>query len=544
MAVNLRLGPSDPPNGGASDRDALRLESAGVTDSAGSEQFAQTGFRGPVRVLSKEECRRFLRAVDLRPQGALDWEKGLAATSRSYYEVATQPAILDVVSELLGGDVILWGASIQRRVPKAVHPWHSDIETSDPSCRTVSVWIGLEHTTPASSLLVLSGSHRFGVTVQEARQEHGRGRDDADLDELVSWARERDPSSELVRIATTDGDAVFFDGRLWHGTHNVSRRTRRALLLQYAAPDSSIRIPDLSYLDWPFRQLEWPRPPCLIVRGSARVGSNRVVPAPLPNGRLRVELELTSRIHPLRLPFELDEKTGWKPYPAFKGSTADLPSLSCHASVLAPDHSPHPPHTHIEEELLLLLAGEAELELPDRGSLPLRPGEFVYYPTGFAHSLRTTSTEPATYVMLKWRGEPSSSAAPLPFGHYETTGEPRVLIDGATRHLRRLQAHVTVLDPGEGYDPHVDSYDVAIVVLDGEVETIGGRAAPYDAIFYRAGEPHGMRSVGTRAARYVVFEFHGRTSLASAAPGRIRATLEELVTPRHWKRRLKSILGR
>jgi hypothetical protein len=81
-------------------------------------------------------------------------------------------------------------------------------------------------------------------------------------------------------------------------------------------------------------------------------------------------------------------------------------------------------------------------------------------------------------------------------------------------------------------------------MLEGEVETIGGRAVPNDVIFYRAGEPHGMRNVGAGPARYVVFEFHGRTSLASAAPGRVRATLEELVTPRHWKRRLKGILGR
>jgi uncharacterized cupin superfamily protein len=495
-------------------------------------------------VLSKADCRRFLRAVDLRPQGALDWEKGLAATSRAYYEVATQPAILDVVSELLGGDVILWGASIQRRVPKAVHPWHSDIETSDPSCRTVSVWIGLEHTTPASSLLVLSGSHRFGVTVQQVRHEHGRARDDADLDELVAWARERDGRSELVRIATTDGEAVFFDGRLWHGTHNVSRRTRRALLLQYAAPDSPIRVPDLSYLDWPFRQLESPRPPCLIVRGSAPPGPNRIVPAPPADGRAPGALELTSRIHPLRPPLEPDEQTGWKPYPAFTGATADLANVSCHASALAPGRSPHPPHTHPEEELLLMLTGEADLELPDRGTTPLRPGEFVYYPTGFAHTLRATSAGPATYAMLKWRGEPASAPGPLPFGHFATAGEPRVLLDGPTRYLRKLQAHVTVLGPGDGYDPHVDAYDVAIVVLEGEVETIGARAAPCDVIFYRAGEPHGMRNVGTAAARYVVFELHGRTSLAASAPGWVRATVEELVTPRHWKRRLKSILGR
>src|SRR5438128_1406551 len=272
-----------------------------------TEQFAEAGYFGPVRVLSKGDCRRFLRAADLRSQAPLDWDKGMAATSRAYYEIATRPEILDVVSELLGGEVILWGASIQRRVPSAVHPRHSDIECSDPDCRTVAVWIGLEHTTPRSSLLVLSRSHRFGVTVQQVRQENGKERDEFGTDDLAGWARERDGRSELVRLGVTDGEALFFDGRLWHGTHNVSRRTRRALLLQYAAPDTAIRIPDLNYLDWPFRQLDSPRPPCLIVRGSAREGLNRVIAAPVADGHAAPGLRLTSRIHPLRLPLEPDE---------------------------------------------------------------------------------------------------------------------------------------------------------------------------------------------------------------------------------------------
>jgi quercetin dioxygenase-like cupin family protein len=508
------------------------------------EQFAEMGFLGPLRVLSKRDCRRFLRAVDLRPQAPLDWEKGIAATSRAYYEIATRPEILDVVSELLGGETILWGASIVRRVPNAEHPWHSDIETSDPESRTVSVWIGLEQTTPESSLLVLSRSHRFGVTVQQVRHENGTARDETRLDDLVGWAREHDPRSQLVRLRATDGEALFFDGRLWHGTRNVSRRTRRALLLQFATPGTAIRIPDLEYLDWPFRRLESPLPPCLIVRGSAKESLNRVVPAPTAEGGVSNSLRLSSRIHPLRLPLQPDLEQGWRPYHAFAGATADLPSISCHASVLVPGHSPHPPHMHPEEELLLLLSGEVELDFAEEGRSRLKPGEFVYYPAHFPHTLQTTGAEPATYVMLKWRGESATAEQPLPFARFETTGEPRLLVDDATSHLRKLHSHLTVLDAGDGYDPHVDAYDVAIVVLEGEVETIGGRAAPHDVIFYRAGEPHGMRNVGPGVARYVVFEFHGRTSLASRAPSAARALLEELITPRHWKRRLRKLLRR
>ena len=510
-----------------------------------SETFAETGYVGPMRVLSKPDCERFLRAVDLRPQASLDWGKGVTATSRAYYEIVTLPEILDVVAELLDGDVILWGASIVTRAPNAVHAWHSDIESSDPDGRTVSVWIGLENTTPESSLLVVSYSHHLGVTIQELQHENGKGRDETSVEDLVRWARERDDRSELVTVGVADGEALFFDGRLWHGTHNVSRRTRRALLLQYAAPDTIIRIPDLNYLDWPFRQLDRPRPPCLIVRGSAKAGSNRIVPAPVTDGLAGSGVRLTSRIHPLRLPLEPDEQSGWKPYHAFSGSTANLSNISCHASVLPHGHSPHPPYAHTEEELLLLLTGDVELVFSDTERTPLEAGEFAYYPANYPHTLQTMSTEPATYVIFKWRGE-EAAAAPLPFGRFETAGgsRMRVLFEGPTRQLRKLHSHVTVLEPGDGYEPHVDAYDVAIVVLEGEVETIGGRAEPHDVIFYLAGEAHGIRNVGDAVARYVVFEFHGRTSLVPDAPSVAGALFEKLSDPRRWKRKLKRLLRR
>jgi uncharacterized cupin superfamily protein len=510
------------------------------------EHFAEAGYLGPVRVLSRRDCRRFLRAVDLRPQAPLDWEKGIAATSRAYYEIATRPEILDVVAELLSDEVILWGAGILNRAPNEVHPWHSDIESSDRTGRTVSVWIGLQHTTLESSLLVLPYSHRFGVTVQQLRHENGKSRDETSVEDLVRWARERDGRSELVRMGITDGEALFFDGRLWHGTHNVSRRTRRALLLQFAAPDTIIRIPDLNYLEWPFRRLDSPRPPCLIVRGSAKTGSNRVLPAPVADGRVSQGVQLTSRIHPLRLPLEPDEQRGWKPYPAFSGSTANLPSLSCHASVLLQGHSPHPPHVHAEEELLLLLTGEVELVFSETERAGLRPGEFVYYPANFAHTLQTTSAEPATYVMFKWRGEQVGADSPLPYGRFETAGgsRMRLLFEEPTQYLRKLHSHVTVLEPGDGYEPHIDAYDVAIVVLEGEVETIDGRARPHDMIFFLAGEAHGMRNVGDAVARYIVFEFHGRSSLVSDAPSAAEALLTKVRDPQRWKRKLKKLLRR
>jgi quercetin dioxygenase-like cupin family protein len=82
----------------------------------------------------------------------------------------------------------------------------------------------------------------------------------------------------------------------------------------------------------------------------------------------------------------------------------------------------------------------------------------------------------------------------------------------STANLEKLHGHTSTLTPGAGYDPHADPYDVAIIVLEGEVETLGKRVGPHGVIFYAAGEPHGIRNPGYTIARYIVFEFHHRRS--------------------------------
>ena len=234
--------------------------------------------------------------------------------------------------------------------------------------------------------------------------------------------------------------------------------------------------------------------------------------------------KLTNRIDPLQIPLPPDENNGWKPYRLFRGSTDKLQKMACHASFLTRGHCPHPPHRHDEEEILLVLAGEVEITLPDLQTAPgdrtrrLDRGSFVYYPAQFTHTLQTTSAEPANYVMLKWKSKPKQSALPLVFSHFsvfDSTEQsefqngfcPRRLFQGPTNYLRKLCCHCSTLTPGSGYEPHVDAYDMAIVVLEGEVETLNQRAGPHSVIFYAEGEPHGMRNRSQEIAKYVVFEF-------------------------------------
>ena len=55
----------------------------------------------------------------------------------------------------------------------------------------------------------------------------------------------------------------------------------------------------------------------------------------------------------------------WRPYPLFSGQTRMHDDMACHYSLLSPGHSPHPPHTHVEEEILIVLKGEADILIAD-----------------------------------------------------------------------------------------------------------------------------------------------------------------------------------
>ncbi|MBN1319911.1 MAG: cupin domain-containing protein [Thermoleophilia bacterium] len=264
----------------------------------------------------------------------------------------------------------------------------------------------------------------------------------------------------------------------------------------------------------------------------------------LARPRLSPGPRLTSLTHALQIPLASDEQTGWKPYGIFSGSTRGLRTLSCHASVLTEGSCPHPPHRHDDEEILMVLAGEVDLLLPDVRSRDgsertrLRPGQFVYYPANFAHTLQTTSEAPADYLMFRWSARSKRGRSPLPHRLFSPLDpEPRseeqvqgfstrLVFEGSTEYLHKLQCHASTLSAGQGYDTHIDKYDVAIAVLEGEVETLGERVVPHGVIMYAAGEPHGMYNPGRTTARYLVFEFHHRrgslvTRLRGSSVGRL-----------------------
>lgn len=485
------------------------------------------GFSEPVRLFSPEESGRLLSVLRDDPPEIRDWDKDGAVSSRALYEIAMHPAIVEVVQHRLGPDAVLWGASMQERRPGAVHPWHSDIETGPAGDRTLAVWIGLENSTDGRALRFVPRSHRLGTSFQQAASEHGTRRGEATDRDVAAWASELGAPSPIAVSSVRDGEAVFFDGRVWHGSVNGTELTRSALLLQYAQADTPIRMPDLTKLDWPCQVVDDPTPACISVSGGDGVGprANRLVgPPPRHQGGAPPARPVARS---MGLPASTDPWTGWKPYHLFDGSTMNLENLSCHYSVLGPGRCPHPPHEHDDEEVLLVLDGECEIVMVDddgeESVHAARRGHMSYYPTGARHTLRASPETDVTYLMFKWTGRPGEPLDALRprvlryddrFPSSQDGGPagfvPELVIEGGTRYLEKLHCHTTHLGPGAGYAEHRDDHDVAIVLLDGTIEVLGQRLGDNSIVFVPAGQLHGMHNPGPDAARYLVIEFHGR----------------------------------
>jgi mannose-6-phosphate isomerase-like protein (cupin superfamily) len=506
------------------------------------------GFFGPVPLFTAAQCELIInhfRSGNL--PSPVGWNKGAAASDPLLYNFATTPVLVSYLRTLLGDNILLWGASLVVREPGHVHPWHCDIESSDPAGGFVSVWIGIENTSRESALQLIAGSHRIGKTIQQVAHERGLRRGKPSAGGVLYWAREIQPDARFIQPAMDDGDALFFDGRVWHGSDNSrAQGARKALLFQYAAAGTPVKMVDLAHVEWPF-QFKRTRVPVLLVTGSDESGANKIVPRPTPDEEPR----LASEVHPLSPSLDEDPVAPWRPHYLFDGSTPNLSHMAAHVSVLNSNHSPHKPHAHVDEELMIVLDGEAELVIQATADSAtprlerLRRGSFVYYSAFQFHTIRNPTSAPIRYLMFKWIGSPVATGnrlqttvtnleglRPICGGEFAT----HLLFEGPTQYLTKVHAHLTELQPPAGYAAHTDQHDVAIVMLSGSVKTMGRLVDAPGVIYYPTGALHDMQNSGPTTARYLVFEFHGGTNRMFKSGWRgIRRTLAWAFARRCWR---------
>lgn len=86
----------------------------------------------------------------------------------------------------------------------------------------------------------------------------------------------------------------------------------------------------------------------------------------------------------------------------FRRSTADLSSLVAGSYRLKPGMAPHPPHSHPEEELLVIAEGTGELSLEGKPT-QVAQGSMMFCAADHTHGLVNTGQTPLTFYYWKWR---------------------------------------------------------------------------------------------------------------------------------------------
>jgi uncharacterized cupin superfamily protein len=94
-----------------------------------------------------------------------------------------------------------------------------------------------------------------------------------------------------------------------------------------------------------------------------------------------------------------------------KSPTATLDQLEMHVTTLNPGETSHPPHRHVNEELIIIREGECET-LSNGVWVKAGSGSVVFNASNSLHGFRNVGSVPATYHVINW--SPNKDAAPKP----------------------------------------------------------------------------------------------------------------------------------
>ncbi|MEO8164832.1 MAG: phytanoyl-CoA dioxygenase family protein [Betaproteobacteria bacterium] len=159
------------------------------------------------------------------------------AAAAQWLEYARHPGILDLVSQLLGEDIILWGSQVFCKPPltgKAI-PWHQDGQYWPiRPIATCSVWIALDDATPENGCMrYIPGSHASGSVYRHRITK----RSDVVLNQEVEPSQfdETKGRDDILNA----GQFSLHDVFLIHGSNaNRSPRRRAGFVIRYMPANS------------------------------------------------------------------------------------------------------------------------------------------------------------------------------------------------------------------------------------------------------------------------------------------------------------------
>lgn len=193
--------------------------------------------------------------------------------SRRFLELAMHPPIVDMVAQLIGPDVILWGCHVFCKPPAEGFetPWHQDGHYWPiRPLATCTVWVALEPSTRENGCLrVIPGSHRNHVLHPHLHED----RNDLTLNQRM--ADGTFDEQKAVDLELEPGQMSMHDVYMIHGAKaNRSAQRRTGVALRFM-PGTSLFDRNLRPSDGQTGvPVSFATRPLWLLRGSDRTGQN------------------------------------------------------------------------------------------------------------------------------------------------------------------------------------------------------------------------------------------------------------------------------
>ncbi len=212
------------------------------------EQWNQAGYLSPLDVLTPPEAdslRQYFDALlgDAQAAGKDSYSISSAHLKHArIYDLLADPRIVNVVSDLLGENLVGWGAHFFCKLPgdgKSVD-WHQDCSYWPLSpTKSLTVWLAIDDADEENGCMeVVAGSHHFGLIEFESS-------DSSSTNVLNQTVREPTKYGTLKRTPVRAGQMSVHSDLLLHGSPpNQSDRRRCGLTLRYCPADV------MAYLGW------------------------------------------------------------------------------------------------------------------------------------------------------------------------------------------------------------------------------------------------------------------------------------------------------
>jgi len=191
--------------------------------------------------------------------------------NKVFFEIATDPDLLDMAECLIGPDMILWGAQVFCKPPgdgKEV-PWHQDGQYWPiRPLATCTVWVAIDDVTRENGAMrYIPGSHKAGIF-----QHYTDPSDALVLHQVVASGHVDEAKAKEDTLEA--GQLSLHDVYLVHGSPaNRSNKRRAGLAMRYM-PTTSHFDRALARAEGGAGNADFAKRPIFLVRGVDRSGKN------------------------------------------------------------------------------------------------------------------------------------------------------------------------------------------------------------------------------------------------------------------------------